>query len=126
MFSLLSGCETDREEHLEELVTRLENVTKRLEDIPVRLNAVLTQEAAVQTQSPSPKRFDRSSTDTPSVESVVEVGSPDSPERSFTVVMSVANFEDLLAGPVAEFLQLSQKIGGDVAAHSKLVEKAFQ
>ncbi|XP_011146293.1 adenylyl cyclase-associated protein 1 isoform X3 [Harpegnathos saltator] len=40
--------------------------------------------------------------------------------------MSVAGFEDLLAGPVKEYLELSQKIGGDVAAHSKLVEKAFQ
>ncbi|XP_012521496.1 adenylyl cyclase-associated protein 1 isoform X3 [Monomorium pharaonis] len=40
--------------------------------------------------------------------------------------MSIAGYEDLLAGPVREYLQLSQKIGGDVAVHSKLVEKAFQ
>ncbi|XP_034947836.1 adenylyl cyclase-associated protein 1 isoform X2 [Chelonus insularis] len=40
--------------------------------------------------------------------------------------MSVAGYEDLIAGPVAEYLQLSLKIGGDVAAHSELVEKAFQ
>ncbi|CAK9832523.1 Adenylyl cyclase-associated protein 1 [Anthophora retusa] len=40
--------------------------------------------------------------------------------------MSVTAYEDLLAGPVKEYLQLSEKIGGDVATHSKLVEKAFQ
>ncbi|XP_072766856.1 adenylyl cyclase-associated protein 1 isoform X4 [Anoplolepis gracilipes] len=40
--------------------------------------------------------------------------------------MSIAGYEDVLNGPVKEYLELSQKIGGDVAAHSKLVEKAFQ
>ncbi|CAL1683855.1 unnamed protein product [Lasius platythorax] len=40
--------------------------------------------------------------------------------------MSVAGYEDLLNGPVKKYLELSQKIGGDVAAHSKLVEKALQ
>ncbi|XP_025992010.1 adenylyl cyclase-associated protein 1 isoform X3 [Solenopsis invicta] len=40
--------------------------------------------------------------------------------------MSIAGYEDILVGPVKEYLQLSQKIGGDVAAHSNLVEKAFQ
>ncbi|XP_043506549.1 adenylyl cyclase-associated protein 1 isoform X4 [Frieseomelitta varia] len=40
--------------------------------------------------------------------------------------MSVAGYEDLLAGPVKEYLQLSEKIGGDVVTHSKLVEKAFR
>ncbi|XP_029163333.1 adenylyl cyclase-associated protein 1 [Nylanderia fulva] len=40
--------------------------------------------------------------------------------------MSIAGYEDLLNGPVKTYLDLSQKIGGDVAAHSKLVEKAFQ
>lgn len=42
------------------------------------------------------------------------------------ISMSVAGYQDLLAGPVKEYLQLSVKIGGDVATHSKLVEKAFQ
>jgi len=40
--------------------------------------------------------------------------------------MSIAGYEDFLAKPVKEYLQLSQKIGGDVDVHSKLVEKAFQ
>ena len=40
--------------------------------------------------------------------------------------MSVQAYEDLLKGPFASFIQLSTKIGGDVADHAKLVEKAFQ
>ncbi|XP_008211453.1 adenylyl cyclase-associated protein 1 isoform X4 [Nasonia vitripennis] len=40
--------------------------------------------------------------------------------------MSVAGYEDLMAGPVQDYIQLSQKIGGDVATHCKLVDKAFQ
>lgn len=107
-------------------MTRLENVTNRLEVLPSRL-FTLTQEAGVQTQNSSPKVSDQSSPDTVSVESVVEVGSRESEESSLASLnMSIMDYEDLLNGPVAEFLQLSQKIGGDVAAQGKLVEKAFQ
>ncbi|XP_015119193.1 adenylyl cyclase-associated protein 1 [Diachasma alloeum] len=120
------GCDTEREDHLEELVTRLENVTNRLEILPTKL-FTLTQETGVQTQSFSPKKSDHSSPDTLSIESVVELGSRDSEESSVApIIMSIVDYEDLLNGPVAEFFQLSGKIGGDVAAHSKLVEKAFQ
>ncbi|XP_071653086.1 uncharacterized protein Capt isoform X2 [Temnothorax longispinosus] len=109
------GCESsDKEEHLEELVNRLENVTRRLENF-----AVQTQDTAVQTSTPSPKRS-TSSGSSLSLSSKQET-IPNPPTN-----MSVAGYEDLLAGPVKEYLQLSQKIGGDVAVHSKLVEKAFQ
>lgn len=40
--------------------------------------------------------------------------------------MSVAGYEEFLDGPLKEYLQLSQKIGGLVATHSQMVEKAFQ
>ncbi|XP_058798259.1 apoptotic chromatin condensation inducer in the nucleus isoform X1 [Phymastichus coffea] len=123
------GCEhDDREEHLEELVNRLENVTKRLEQVSVpQIAAVQTQEIAVQTKSPSPERSlsiteeisqssSSSSRSTVSGASVVEV----------VKSMSVASYENLLAGPVQEYIQLSQQIGGDVAAHAKIVDKAFQ
>ncbi|XP_063979487.1 adenylyl cyclase-associated protein 1 isoform X2 [Diachasmimorpha longicaudata] len=119
-------CDTEREDHLEELVTRLENVTNRLEVLPTKL-FILTQEAGVQTQNFSPKRSDHSSPDTISIESVVELGNRDSEEFSAVpVIMSINDYIDILNGPVAEYLQLSQTIGGDVAPHSKLVEKAFQ
>ncbi|XP_071441091.1 adenylyl cyclase-associated protein 1 isoform X2 [Hetaerina americana] len=38
---------------------------------------------------------------------------------------TVSSFEAILNGPFATFLQCSSKIGGDVAAHAKLVEAAF-
>ncbi|XP_071564351.1 uncharacterized protein Capt isoform X1 [Temnothorax nylanderi] len=109
------GCESsDKEEHLEELVNRLENVTRRLENF-----AVQTQDTAVQTSTPSPKRSTSSGSSLSL--SLKQETIPNPPTN-----MSVAGYEDLLAGPVKEYLQLSQKIGGDVAVHSKLVEKAFQ
>ncbi|KAL0119324.1 hypothetical protein PUN28_009714 [Cardiocondyla obscurior] len=108
------GCDsTDKEEHLEELVNRLENVTRRLENVHF---VVHTQDIAVQTSTPSPKR---STSSTSSLSSKETISHP-------PVSMSVAGYEDLLAGPVKEYLQLSKKIGGDVAVHSKLVEKVFQ
>lgn len=40
--------------------------------------------------------------------------------------MSVQGFQDILQGPFATYMQVSEKIGGDVAEHSKLVQQAFQ
>jgi hypothetical protein len=40
--------------------------------------------------------------------------------------MSVAAFSDIVAGPLASYIALSNKIGGDVATHAKLVSEAFQ
>ncbi|XP_070070187.1 adenylyl cyclase-associated protein 1 isoform X1 [Drosophila takahashii] len=39
--------------------------------------------------------------------------------------MSVAGFEDIVAGPLSQYLSLSAKIGGDVAQHAELVKSAF-
>ncbi|XP_011629808.1 adenylyl cyclase-associated protein 1 isoform X2 [Pogonomyrmex barbatus] len=116
-----TGCEAvDKEEHLEELVNRLENVTKRLENVHF---AVPTQDIAVQTSTPSPKRstsVGSTSSSTSNLHSKQETVS------ELSTTMSIPGYEGLLTGPVKEYLELSQKIGGDVAAHSKLVEKAFQ
>lgn len=95
-------------------MNRLENVTRRLENVHF---AVPTQDTAVQTSTPSPKRSTSSGSSLSSKQEVI----PNPPTS-----MSLAGYENFLAGPVKEYLQLSQKIGGDVAAHSKLVEKAFQ
>jgi len=40
--------------------------------------------------------------------------------------MSVPGFQDILQGPFATYLVVSQQIGGDVATHAALVERAFQ
>jgi hypothetical protein len=34
--------------------------------------------------------------------------------------------QDILGGSFAEYLQASQKLGGDVAEHAAMVQKAFQ
>nr|XP_023015148.1 adenylyl cyclase-associated protein 1 [Leptinotarsa decemlineata] len=39
--------------------------------------------------------------------------------------MSVLGFNDIINGPLAQFLQISSQIGGDVGEHSKLVQEAF-
>lgn len=39
--------------------------------------------------------------------------------------MSVYGFQDILSGPFAQYLQLSSKIGGDVAQQADFVNKAF-
>lgn len=128
-----TGCESDeRDEHLEELVTRLENVTRRLERVPQ--GTPETQEIAVQTKTPSPEKSPspkKSSKDSISSEDQCSQGSTSSISSNASSIveinnMSVAGYEDLMAGPVQEYLALSKKIGGDVTAHSQLVEKAFQ
>lgn len=96
-------------------MNRLENVTRRLENVHF---VVQTQDTAVQTSTPSPKRS--TSSGSSSLSSKQETV-PNPPTN-----MSIPGYEDFLAGPVKEYLELSKKIGGDVAAHSKLVEKAFQ
>lgn len=40
--------------------------------------------------------------------------------------MSVQSFTDILQGPLTQYLQISQQIGGDVGQHSQLVHNAFQ
>ncbi|XP_057333006.1 uncharacterized protein LOC130672433 isoform X2 [Microplitis mediator] len=136
------GYENDREEHLEQLVTRLEKVTKRLENVPSKFFTE-TQEVAIQTHISLPKRVesvdvstgqefdeeqDQEFPDPPDfgdVEAELEVVDQESLDYTLNI-MSVSGFEDLVAGPFAEYLAISQKIGGDVAAHSKLVDEAFR
>lgn len=40
--------------------------------------------------------------------------------------MSVYGYTDIVQGPLAQYLQRSQEIGGDVAEHARLVQGAFQ
>lgn len=106
------------------MVNRLENVTRRLEKVRAQ-STIETQDSAVQTNTPSPKR----SQSIKNSDSILSVSSPHSIDKKIAdnfIIMSVAGYEDFLAGPVKEYLQLSEKIGGDVATHSKLVEKAFK
>lgn len=40
--------------------------------------------------------------------------------------MSVLGFQDIISGPLNQYLALSEKIGGDVAKHAHLVKLAFE
>lgn len=40
--------------------------------------------------------------------------------------MSVQGFEDLIQGPLTNFVKLSNEIGGDVSTQAALVLSAFQ
>lgn len=86
------------------MLDRLETVTSKLED------SVLSKD---KTTADSCTQVTPQSSTTP-------IASPSH------VSMSVAAFNDILAGPLNNYLQLSNKIGGDVAAHAKLVKEAFQ
>lgn len=126
-FCQLAGCENnDKEEQLEELVNRLENVTKRLENISVH-GAIQTQDIAVQTCAPfskEPTPAASLSEEDFSTSSTLHFNQQTIPDQSAN--MSLAAYENLLSGSVREYVEISQKIGGDVAEHSKLVEKVFK
>ncbi|XP_008200251.1 adenylyl cyclase-associated protein 1 isoform X1 [Tribolium castaneum] len=49
-----------------------------------------------------------------------KISSPEEPN------MSVQGFSDIIQGPLTQYLQISQQIGGDVGQHSQLVHNAFQ
>ncbi|XP_012220728.2 adenylyl cyclase-associated protein 1 isoform X1 [Linepithema humile] len=121
------GENSDREEHLEELVNRLENVTKRLENISVH-SAIQTQDIAIQTSSPILKEPTSAastlSEEDISISSTIHLNEQAVPNQPTN--MSIAGYENLLSGSVREYVEISQKIGSDVAEHSKLVEKLFQ
>ena len=111
MYVLIAGCEVESEPRtpaveLENLLNRLERVTTRLE-----------QTVGAATES---GLFKQQTAESPLL--LQPPPAPPLPPKD----MSVAAFNDILQGPLAQFLQLSTKIGGDVLTHSKLVEKAFQ
>jgi len=54
-----------------------------------------------------------------------KVETPPPPPSPPSSNMSVAGFEDIVAGPLSQYLSLSAKIGGDVAQHAELVKSAF-
>lgn len=51
--------------------------------------------------------------------------SPASPPGS-RISMAVAGYREIVAGPLASYLMLSEKIGGHVAEQAHLVKQAFR
>lgn len=108
-------------------MNRLENVTKRLENISVHC-AIQTQDIAVQTCTSSLKEptsaASAPSEEGSSISSTFHSNQQTIPDQPTN--MSIAGYENLLSGSVREYVEISQKIGSDVAEHSKLVENLFQ
>ncbi|XP_069671968.1 adenylyl cyclase-associated protein 1 isoform X3 [Periplaneta americana] len=129
--TVAGGSEVDSEPRtpaleLENLLNRLERVTTRLEQ-----TVGVASESGIFRQTATPAQVPDSSPPPPPPPPPPLPPPQPPPEllakgEEATDGMSVAGFNDIIQGPVAQYLQLSGKIGGDVAAHSKLVEKAFQ
>lgn len=102
---------------LEALLNRLERVTTRLEQTVGVASQSLFRQPASQTSVPEPLPLPTPQPPPPPPSQLTEEA---------TYKMSVAAFGDIIQGPLSQYLQLAAKIDGDVATHSKLVEKAFQ
>ncbi|EDW12998.1 uncharacterized protein Dmoj_GI21941, isoform A [Drosophila mojavensis] len=105
-------------EHLERICERLETLVDRLEHTLLAPQP----EAVIKAPSTPPAP--------PSPPTPLPPPPPppiDSPTTttSDSNNMSVAGYEDIIAGPLAEYLALSAQIGGDVAAHAQIVKAAF-
>lgn len=48
------------------------------------------------------------------------------PPPPLELSMSVLGYQDIINGPLSQYLALSAKIGGDVAKHADFVKKAFE
>ncbi|XP_068140422.1 adenylyl cyclase-associated protein 1 isoform X1 [Drosophila tropicalis] len=98
-------------------VQQLESICERLETLVDRLERTLIAPSNTQTQSEEPPK-------PPLPETTNPLPSPPAPlVRS--AIMSVAGFEDIVAGPLSQYLANSVKIGGDVAQHAQSVKAAF-
>lgn len=122
LFCLCADCEVEPQARapaveLESLLNRLERVTTRLEQTVGVASHSLFRQPASQTSVPEPLPLPTPQPPPPPPSQLTEEA---------TYKMSVAAFGDIIQGPLSQYLQLSAKLGGDVATHSKLVEKAFQ
>ncbi|XP_039501747.1 adenylyl cyclase-associated protein 1 isoform X1 [Drosophila santomea] len=107
-------------------VDHLESICERLETLVDRLERTLTAPQPIElptpTLPPPPAEEEDVEEALPVLEQAEIPPPPPSPPSSN---MSVAGFEDIVAGPLSQYLSLSAKIGGDVAQHAELVKSAF-
>ncbi|XP_002020668.2 adenylyl cyclase-associated protein 1 [Drosophila persimilis] len=106
--------------HLESICERLETLVDRLERTLIAPQPQLQpqpQPESIELPPPPPPLPEAE--EAPPEDSQAEAPPP--PSSS----MSVAGFEDIVAGPLSKYLTLSAKIGGDVAQHADLVRSAF-
>lgn len=90
------------------IAIRFEGLLGRLETVTARLESVCLSGLA--TPSPPPEELSKD------LSNALRTAIP----------LSMQMFVDIMAGPLAQYLSLSQQIGGDVAAHSQHVKNTFQ
>ncbi|XP_017130241.1 adenylyl cyclase-associated protein 1 isoform X1 [Drosophila elegans] len=116
-------------------VHHLENICERLETLVDRLERTLTAPQPIELPTPTlpPPRTEDAEVAEEALPVAEKVESPPPPppplppssSSSSSSNMSVAGFEDIVAGPLSQYLSLSAQIGGDVAQHAELVKSAF-
>lgn len=89
-------------------MNRLENITTRLENVCEPVKDFCKKASQEQLISP------------------IENKETENLEEQIKLTMSVQAFEDILHGTFAQYLAISEQIGGDVAEHARIVNQAFQ
>lgn len=113
---------------------RFEKLVERLEKLTYAQEALLSNTAFISTLVKTKNSVD-SDTEPPSLnntksnypENLLETNLPFSNSKSInnSTNMSVNGYENIINGPLSQYLSLSAKIGGDVAKHAQLVKAAF-
>ncbi|KAH8413198.1 hypothetical protein KR009_008736 [Drosophila setifemur] len=123
----------DNEPETKPTTEHLESICERLETLVDRLERTL----AAPHPQPQPQSIELATPILPPppveeiealpLEAEAETPPPPPPPEppSSSNIMSVAGYEDIVAGPFSQYLSLSAKIGGDVAQQAELVKGAF-
>ncbi|EDW45488.1 GM16624 [Drosophila sechellia] len=108
-------------------VDHLESICERLETLVDRLERTLTAPQPIELPTPTlpPPPAEEEAEVEEALPVFEKAETPPSPPSLPSSNMSVAGFEDIVAGPLSQYLTLSAKIGGDVAQHAELVRSAF-
>jgi hypothetical protein len=136
--STAAVCDPSQPKELISLIGRLETIVNRLEqNVPIHTTDSETFTTQPQVSS-SYSQTDLTSPDDrflptvlPHLEQRLEKLQKEQrrskliEEQSYVKAMSVNAYEDIISGSLAQFLELSKKIGDDVASQAEFVKKAF-
>lgn len=112
-------------EQTHKLYQRIEFIEKSLSRINERHSLSSPSDNHIQVELPSKAPLkDDSLENIPTV--LDDFSSLPPPPPPLELIMSVLGFQDIVAGPLSQYLALSAKIGGDVAQHAEFVKKAFE
>ncbi|EDX03303.1 GD22924 [Drosophila simulans] len=108
-------------------VDHLESICERLETLVDRLERTLTAPQPIELPTPTlpPPPAEEEAEVEEALPVFEKAETPPPPPSPPSSNMSVAGFEDIVTGPLSQYLTLSVKIGGDVAQHAELVRSAF-